>query len=103
MPGNPKETLIWVIYDISDDKIRNKVAKICKEMGLYRVQKSAFLGKLSKNKIDELKIKCNEQISPSDDSVFIFPMCEEDFKKVILIGQSFDRDIVSDAINEIII
>ncbi|MCP4136113.1 MAG: CRISPR-associated endonuclease Cas2, partial [bacterium] len=26
--------LVWVIYDISEDKIRSKVAKNCKKYGL---------------------------------------------------------------------
>ncbi|MEO0247431.1 MAG: CRISPR-associated endonuclease Cas2 [candidate division WOR-3 bacterium] len=103
MQDNTKKYLIWVIYDISDDKTRNKIAKLCKNMGLYRVQKSAFLGKLSKNKIDELKIRCREEISFPNDSVFIFPMCEQDFRKVILIGQSFDQELINETINEIII
>jgi CRISPR-associated protein Cas2 len=94
--------LVWVIYDISDDKIRNRVAKSCKNKGLYRVQKSAFLGALNKNQIDELKIFC-EDIIDEDDSVYIFPMCEEDFRKVVLIGQSFDRDLVSDQTRELFI
>ena len=36
------ETLIWVIYDIHKDKVRNKVAKLCKGTGLYRVQMSVM-------------------------------------------------------------
>ncbi len=90
------EQLIWIIYDISEDKIRNKIAKACKNYGLYRVQKSAFLGVLNKNLIDELAMKCNDLIDEEEDSVYIFPMCEEDFKKVRLIGLSFNKELVSD-------
>ena len=35
--------LTWVIYDIASDRIRNKVSKKCKNVGLYRVQKVSFL------------------------------------------------------------
>ena len=49
--------LIWVIYDISDDKTRSRVAKECKRYGLERVQKSVFLGKLKTNRFDELAEK----------------------------------------------
>ena len=38
-----------VIYDITEDKIRNKVAEVCKDYGLTRIQWSAFLGELSNN------------------------------------------------------
>ncbi|MDN3511254.1 MAG: CRISPR-associated endonuclease Cas2 [Candidatus Jettenia sp. CY-1] len=89
------ENLVWVIYDIVNDKPRNKIAKACKDKGLYRVQKSAFLGTLNKNQIDELKIMCDDVIDPEVDSVYIFPMCEDDFKKVKLLGQAFDKKLVS--------
>ncbi|MCF6158381.1 MAG: CRISPR-associated endonuclease Cas2 [wastewater metagenome] len=87
--------LTWIIYDIVEDKKRNKIAKACKNKGLYRVQKSAFLGTLNKNQIDELKIMCDDIIDPEADSVYIFPMCEDDFKKVKLLGQAFDKKLVS--------
>jgi CRISPR-associated protein Cas2 len=89
------ETLVWIIYDIVEDKKRNKIAKTCKDKGLYRVQKSAFLGTLNKNQIDELKIMCEDIIDREVDSVYIFPMCEDDFKKVKLLGQAFDKKLVS--------
>ncbi len=48
-----------VIYDITDDKLRMKIARACEEHGLSRVQKSAFLGRITpvmrKSLIDRLK------------------------------------------------
>jgi len=46
--------LTWFIYDISDDKVRNNIVKIAREYGLYRVQKSVFLGNVNKKKMDEI-------------------------------------------------
>ncbi len=88
--------LLWVIYDIVKTKKRTKVAKICKGYGLYRVQKSVFLGNLNRNEIDELSLRCEDIIDKENDSVYIFPMCDEDFKKVKLLGQAFDKKLVSD-------
>ncbi|MGC9366067.1 MAG: CRISPR-associated endonuclease Cas2 [bacterium] len=88
--------LVWLIYDIEKDKARNKIARACKNKGLYRVQKSAFLGNLNNNQIDELKMICLDLMNEEKDSVFIFPMCNEDFKKVKLLGLSFDKKLVSD-------
>ncbi len=90
--------LVWVIYDITDTKLRTRVSKSCKNYGLYRVQKSVFLGTLNKNEIDELAIFCEDTIDDDSDSVYIFPMCEDDFKKVKLIGQAFDKSMVTDEI-----
>lgn len=90
--------LLWVIYDIVDTKKRTKIAKACKGYGLYRVQKSAFFGNLNRNQIDELSIRCQDIMDKQVDSVYIFPMCDEDFKKVKLLGQAFDKKLVSDDI-----
>ena len=90
--------LVWAIYDISETKKRNKIVKLCKNIGLYRVQKSVFLGDINKNQIDELSIQSKEIIDEKTDSVYIFPMCKDDFSKVILLGQAFDKELVSDEI-----
>jgi len=90
--------LTWVVYDIVNTKKRTKVAKICKGYGLYRVQKSVFLGRLNNNQIDELAMRCRDIIEEKKDSVYAFPMCDEDFKKVKLLGQAFDKKLVSDEI-----
>ena len=90
--------LVWVIYDITDDKTRNNVAKTCKGYGLYRVQKSAFLGNLNLNELDSLAVECEEMVNEDTDSVYVFPVCDGCFKKVKLIGDSFDRELVSDQV-----
>jgi len=89
--------LVWVIYDISDDRIRGRIAQICKGYGLYRVQKSAFLGDLNKNELDAIALECEELIEESD-SVFVFPLCDDCFKKIKLIGEGFDKKLVSDKV-----
>jgi len=90
--------LVWVIYDITENSTRKKVSDRCKDYGLYRVQKSVFLGDLNSNQRDSLAIECEEIIDIDIDSVYIFPMDEESFKKVKLIGQAFDKDLVSDEV-----
>ena len=92
------ETLVWILYDIVENKPRTKVAKLCKEAGLYRVQKSVFLGTIERNRLDELQLAIEELTDEQVDSVYIFPMCEPDFKKVILMGQAFDRKMVTDEV-----
>ena len=39
-----------VIYDIPDDRIRNKIGEACKDYGLERIQYSAFLGDMNHNR-----------------------------------------------------
>ncbi|MBD3197299.1 MAG: CRISPR-associated endonuclease Cas2 [Candidatus Lokiarchaeota archaeon] len=90
--------ITWVIYDIVENKTRNKIARECKSAGLYRVQKSVFLGELNSHEIDELDMICTDLINGEEDSVYIFPLCTDDFKKVRLLGKAFDKDLVSDEV-----
>ncbi len=87
-----------MIYDIQKNRTRNLIARACKNKGLYRVQKSAFLGSLNRTQIEELKTICEDIIDLTVDSVYIFPLCEEDFKKVRLLGKAFDRELVADEV-----
>ena len=91
-------TLVWIIYDISDDGVRGRVARSCLEAGLYRVQKSVFLGTIERNRLDELCLVIERGIDGQSDSVYVFPLCQTDFDAVKVLGQGFDRALVSDRI-----
>ncbi len=95
--------IAWVIYDIKNDKIRNHVAKNCKLAGLYRVQKSVFLGTLEENEKDTLELKITELIKPDEDSVYIFPMNKSELKQTVLLGQAFDKKLVTDEVKALFI
>ena len=97
------ETLVWVMYDIRADRERGKIAKRCKEAGLYRVQKSVFLGTIERNRLDELSMEIDDYVDEAVDSVYIFPMCQPDFTKVILKGQAFDKRLVTDEIRALLL
>lgn len=90
--------LTWVIYDIVSNKTRNSVIKKCKNVGLYRVQKSVFLGDLESNKFDELKLELESMINKDNDSVYVFTMSKAELNKAGLLGQAFDKELVTDEI-----
>jgi CRISPR-associated protein Cas2 len=90
--------LTWVIYDITKDRTRTKIAKRCLDFGLYRVQKSVFLGDLASNRVDEVVLFSRELLNPQTDAVYVFPMCQEDFERVRIVGQGFDRKLVADEV-----
>ena len=95
--------LTWVMYDIPKNKTRNKIAKACQEAGIYRVQYSVFLGDLDKAQRRELKTTIEDLIDEEDDSVYIFPMSEDDFNQCVLLGQAFDRELITDEIKALLL
>src|SRR5690606_20679629 len=48
---------VLVMYDISNDRIRGKVADTCMDYGLDRIQFSAFYGQLGRNHREELMLR----------------------------------------------
>lgn len=90
--------LVWVMYDITSNKIRRKAIKACKDTGLYRVQKSVFLGEIEENDFDELKLKMEDIIDLDNDSVYVFPISKKGLNQAGLIGQAFDKELVTDEI-----
>ena len=84
----------WVIYDISDDKCRNLVAKICKRAGLYRVQESVFLGELHSNRLDELHQQFVDIVAPTD-SIYLSPMSSDNFALIRTVGKGFDAELIA--------
>jgi len=95
--------LTWVLYDIQNDKNRTKVAKCCEKAGIYRVQFSVFLGDLNKTKRKELISQIEDLIDMEIDKLYIFPMCKEDFDQCVLLGQAFDKHLITDEIKALLL
>ena len=71
---NMEKTLkyyVLVIYDISSNKKRAKLAKTMKSFG-FRVQKSAFEARLSEGKYNKLLSKLNLFNTEGNDSIRIY-------------------------------
>jgi len=95
--------LIWAIYDITDNNRRRKLARLLKDTGLHRVQKSVFLGNVEKNRLDELALRCGRLVDDGGDALYLFPACRTDFDLTLTLGRSFNRELVSDEILGLVI
>lgn len=89
------------MYDIKDDRVRTKVAKYCKQAGLYRVQYSVFLGRIDDNDKDTLQLQIEDLIDVNFDSVYMFPMNKTELKQTVLLGQAFDKKFVTDQVKSL--
>jgi len=69
-----------VVYDISNDSRRAKVADVCLDYGLDRIQYSAFLGKLSANHQEELMLKLKKVLGRKVGNIQLFPLCARDWQ-----------------------
>ncbi len=69
-----------VVYDIVEDRVRAKIADLCLDYGLSRIQYSAYLGHLSVTHQTELLQKARRRLGRSAGHVALFPLCDVDFK-----------------------
>jgi len=70
-----------VVYDIPDDRVRTRVADICLDYGLQRIQYSAFFGSLNRNLQEELMLKVRRKLGRKAGNVQLFPVCEKDLQQ----------------------
>jgi CRISPR-associated protein Cas2 len=65
-----------IIYDISDDRARQKIADACLDYGLARLQYSAFLGDLSRAHQRALFGEIRDRLGRKPGNVQLFPLDE---------------------------
>lgn len=66
-----------LIYDITHDGTRSKVADVCLDYGLNRIQYSAFLGELTAAHQRELMLKIRERLGKHGANIQLFPLDEK--------------------------
>lgn len=76
-----------VVYDISDDKRRSKIADACLDYGLDRIQYSAFLGPLLSSQQDELMLRVSRILGKAAGNIQLFPLCDRDWRNRRIVGR----------------
>lgn len=77
---------ILVLYDISNDRIRTKIATACEDYGLDRIQYSAFYGKLSRNHQEELMLLAGTILKNEMGRIQLIPISQTEWDKRIEVG-----------------
>ncbi|MEM2211365.1 MAG: CRISPR-associated endonuclease Cas2 [Nitrososphaerales archaeon] len=81
-----------IIYDISDDEIRLRVSEVCKNFGLSRIQKSAFLGNLPQAMRKELTFTLKNVLKDDKGNIQIFVICNADLNLREVIGKEYKEE-----------
>jgi len=68
-----------LVYDISHDRTRTRVADLCLDYGLDRIQYSAFTGTLSRNHQEELMLAIKRLLGRWGGNVQLYPLCAKDW------------------------
>lgn len=76
-----------LVYDISDDRKRGKVADACLDYGLDRIQFSAFTGNIQPTHQEELMLKIKKILGKKPGNVQLYQICTEDWNRRKVISQ----------------
>jgi CRISPR-associated protein Cas2 len=81
-----------LVYDISHDATRAKIADFCLDYGLDRIQYSAFLGDLARTHQEELILKIGERLGDRGGKIQLFVICDKDWRQRLEIIQEQEED-----------
>lgn len=88
MPGSRSQRLpVLVIYDVPHDGTRVKVADLCLDYGLDRIQYSAFAGELSRTHQEELLLKIKRRVGKQPIKVHIIPVAADEWARRLIFEQ----------------
>ena len=71
---------VLLVYDIPHDRTRTKVADICLDYGLERIQYSAFMGTLQRVYQEEMITKIRKRLGKRPGKIQLFPLCDKDWQ-----------------------
>lgn len=82
----------FVIYDIEEDKLRNRVFETCKDYGLRHAQYSTFFGELNHNRREEIYLRIRKLIGKKRAKVVIVPVCDRDLRLLKALDTTVEID-----------
>jgi CRISPR-associated protein Cas2 len=88
---------VLVIYDIVHDGTRQKIADLCLDYGLDRVQYSSFEGTLRRTHQEELMLKIKKKLGKRPGDVRLIPICEKDWDSRLTIKNEAKKEPVADS------
>ncbi len=83
---------VLVMYDIVNDRIRTKIACLCEDYGLDRIQYSSFYGRLNRHLQESLMLEVRQLLGKSAGIIQLIPIASRDWDKRIEVGGHYVRD-----------
>lgn len=70
-----QELVLLVLFDVSENRLRDKIIEKCKDYGLQRIQKSCFRGSLPASMKAGLVSDIKKIVGEKPAKIFIQPVC----------------------------
>ncbi len=73
-----QDLLTFVVYDIADDRVRLRIANVCKDYGLDHIQYSVFSGPLDSTRRNEMFARLDDTLGGNEGKILMIQICEKD-------------------------
>ena len=80
---------LCIAYDISNNRLRLKAAKMCRRIGLIRMQKSVFVGETRADLLAELE-QIFRPVLPVTDTLAIIRLEKSEYDKILQMSKNPD-------------
>lgn len=84
--------LTLVIYDVTEDDVRLRVARFLRAKGLTRIQKSAFIGSLGVAQRKDVENGVAGLIHGKKANVQIYPLTPASYSQRVVLGVELEYD-----------
>ncbi|GIV35232.1 MAG: hypothetical protein KatS3mg031_2767 [Chitinophagales bacterium] len=100
-PLKATDMLYLIMYDIENDKVRNRIAKYLEKNGCVRIQKSVFLARTDHKRFTEIHDTLREVQSyyHNHDSILLVPANTTDIRAMKIIGKEIYLETILDKPN----
>lgn len=78
-----------IIYDISENSLRTRVANVLMDYGCIRIQESAFSGILNHNTREKLRLRLEKMMHDREGNIQFYPLCSKCFSLKESIGEIY--------------
>ena len=78
-----------IIYDISDNSLRTRVAKALMDYGCIRIQESAFYGLMNHNTREKLRLRLERMMHDKEGNIQFYPLCSKCYALKESIGEIY--------------
>ena len=79
---------VLVIYDIPHDGARTKVADVCLDYGLDRIQYSSFAGELTRTHQEEMLLRIKRRVGKRAAKVYVVPVASDEWARRLILEQA---------------
>jgi CRISPR-associated protein Cas2 len=81
----------WIVYDITQNRRRQRIVRACRDFGLIRAQKSVFVGIVDDSRLESFFARLRSEMDENEDSVFVLPTDKRLIEEGKYFGKGFDK------------